>query len=222
MKGCFVMKKYAAMKRCVAGKRSFTMKRCFAIILLLLLLAGCNGNPSSANLLPENIDGTATSPESTKDVTAPEAPAENSNPVASGSESSSGSSDAVISPVNTSGDVVEIKEKMFIAQCNDIYLNPGDYIGKTIRIEGMYDEYSDDAGNTYQAVIRNGPGCCGNDGVAGFEFLCEGVPEFKRNDWISIEGIIRPFAYDDGYETVIIGNASITVKTERGAEYVTQ
>ena len=118
--------------------------------------------------------------------------------------------------------VVEIKEKMFIAQCNDIYLNPEEYAGKTIRVEGMYDEYTDDAGTVFRAVVRNGPGCCGNDGVAGFEFSCEGVPDCKPNDWILVEGIISSNSDKNGYNTVTIENAALTVKAERGAEYVSQ
>jgi uncharacterized membrane protein YcgQ (UPF0703/DUF1980 family) len=132
------------------------------------------------------------------------------------------SAPANLPPENTSGGVVKIKEKMFIAQCNDIYLNPKEYIGKIIRIEGLYDEYTDEAGAVHRAVIRYGPGCCGNDGVAGFVFSGDGAPDCKPNDWIAIEGVITPVTYNNGYETVIIGKASVTVKTERGAEYVTQ
>ncbi|GHT01203.1 hypothetical protein AGMMS50276_28740 [Synergistales bacterium] len=130
----------------------------------------------------------------------------------------------LINAANSSGGaVVEIREKMFIAQCNDIYLNPEEYAGKTIRIEGMYDEYTDEAGTVFRAVVRNGPGCCGNDGVAGFEFSCDGVPDCKPNDWISVEGIISLSASDEnGYNAIIIAQTTVTVKTERGMEYVTQ
>ncbi|MDR2616038.1 MAG: hypothetical protein LBC28_05595, partial [Oscillospiraceae bacterium] len=69
---------------------------------------------------------------------------------------------------------------------------------------------------------RLGPGCCGNDGVAGFEFTCDALPELKENDWISVEGVLTPYTYDDGYESVIISDAVVTVKAERGAEYVSQ
>jgi zinc transport system permease protein len=118
--------------------------------------------------------------------------------------------------------VIEIREKLFIAQCNDIYLNPGEYIGRRVRIEGMYYEYAEEGGAIYYSVTRLGPGCCGNDGVAGFEFACDSPPVCEPDDWISVEGVITPYTYDDGYESVIIGDASVTVKTERGAEYVSQ
>lgn len=123
---------------------------------------------------------------------------------------------------DTSVDVVEITEKMFVAQCNDVYLNPDDYEGKTISIEGMYDEYTDDTGVIQRAVIRNSPGCCQFDGVAGFQISCDDVPTCQQNDWICVEGIIKPFTDVDGYDNVIIENANITIKEERGAEYVIQ
>jgi uncharacterized membrane protein YcgQ (UPF0703/DUF1980 family) len=189
------------------------MKKYFALIIVcLLLVTGCGGGYGSGN---GNGDSSGSA---------------NGDGSGNGSESESAAAVATLQEDNTvpagntdpSADVVEIKEKMFIAQCNDIYLNPADYIGKTVRIEGLYDEYTDESGNTNRGVIRNGPGCCGNDGVAGFEFMCESVPACKQNDWVSVEGVIRPYTYDDGYETVIIGAASVAVKTERGAEFVTQ
>ncbi|MDR1569403.1 MAG: hypothetical protein LBS72_02805 [Oscillospiraceae bacterium] len=122
----------------------------------------------------------------------------------------------------TVSEVLEITEKLFIAQCNDIYINQNDFIGKTVRIEGMYDEYSDVDGNLYRAVVRNGPGCCGNDGVAGFEFTTNAAIDCNLSDWISVEGVITPVTYSDGYSTVIIGDASVVVKTERGSEFVSQ
>ncbi|MDR0817847.1 MAG: hypothetical protein LBN35_04325 [Clostridiales Family XIII bacterium] len=183
------------------------MKKYSAIfIACLLLFTGCGGDPppdsesessSSVDTVPESEDG-----------------------------SGNGASDVTLSSDNTdpSDEVVVITEKMFIAQCNDIYLNPNEYTGKIVRIEGIYDENTDEAGNTSRGVIRNGPGCCGNDGVAGFGFLCkdEGSPLCKQDDWVAVEGVITPYTYDDGYETIIIGDASVTVKAERGAEFVTQ
>jgi uncharacterized membrane protein YcgQ (UPF0703/DUF1980 family) len=140
----------------------------------------------------------------------------------------------VLQPVYAQGDyvaparapevdgVIEIREKMFIAQCNDIYLNPDEYLGKTVRIEGMYSEYAEEGGDVYYSVARLGPGCCGNDGVAGFEFTSPDLPDCELDDWICVEGVITPMTYDDGYETVIIGDAVVTLKAERGAEFVSQ
>ncbi len=120
---------------------------------------------------------------------------------------------------SVSGDVFEIKEKMFIAQCNDIYLNPSDYETNTIKIEGAYNMYTDEeTGKTYYSVTRKGPGCCGNDGIAGFEFYYDGdMP--KINDWIEVMRKIEMIK--DGDETsVVLRLSKLTVLTERGAEFV--
>lgn len=100
-------------------------------------------------------------------------------------------------------DVIEIKEKMFIAQCNDIYLNPKEYKGKTIKLEGFYDEATDAVTKEkFHFIIRNGPGCCGNDGVAGFQFTYNGSGKIpKLNDWIEVVGTVE-LADDNDYVTL--------------------
>jgi len=115
--------------------------------------------------------------------------------------------------------VVEITEKMFIAQCNDVYLNPDDYQGKAIRLEGIYSTYMDfESGNTYHYVMRYGPGCCGNDGSAGFEFLYDGEMP-KLNDWIEVVGTAEKVKENDT-EYIVLMASEVTVLEERGAEFV--
>jgi uncharacterized membrane protein YcgQ (UPF0703/DUF1980 family) len=120
----------------------------------------------------------------------------------------------------TGEEIIEIKEKFFIQQCNDIYYNPDFYEGTVVKLEGMYDEYFDDyREKTASAVYRNGPGCCGNDGVAGFEFSFDGeLPE--RDDWISVTGVVELETNDDGFTDVILRATAVDVKAERGAEFV--
>jgi len=115
-------------------------------------------------------------------------------------------------------DIVEIKEKMFIAQINDIYLNPDDYKGKKIRLEGFHDIVEAD-GETVHGVIRNGPGCCGNDGVAGFEFVWDGEYP-KENEWLRVTGYIE-IINEDGYDYLYLKATEVEVLEERGAEFVT-
>ncbi|MDR2752834.1 MAG: hypothetical protein LBB50_00810 [Oscillospiraceae bacterium] len=124
------------------------------------------------------------------------------------------------SPGGEQLDMVVITEKLFIQQCNDIYLNPSLYEQKRVRIEGICDIWQNEEGEICYSVYRNGPGCCGNDGVAGFQFKPEGKPAVRINDWIAVEGVPRSVQLDDYGDTVVIGNAVVTVKTERGAEYV--
>jgi uncharacterized membrane protein YcgQ (UPF0703/DUF1980 family) len=135
------------------------------------------------------------------------------------------------------GELIEIREKMFIAQINDIYLNPEDYLGKTLVYEGLFDSYLyPETGVTYRYVIRYGPGCCGTDGNAGFEVSWDDAPPAqsgdpakgltlrkypKKNDWVEVRGVLK--AYDeDGFEYLHIVLSSLKVLDVRGAEYVNQ
>jgi zinc transport system permease protein len=123
------------------------------------------------------------------------------------------------------GPVVEISEKMFIAQTNDVYLNAEDYIGRTIRLEGLFktDSY-EDLSKTYCFVMRYGPGCCGNDGSAGFEVAWpDGStrPYPKEDEWVRAEGTLRYYE-EDGYPYLYLALASLTVERNRGAEFVSQ
>jgi zinc transport system permease protein len=127
--------------------------------------------------------------------------------------------------------VIEIKEKMFIAQTNDVYLNAEDYAGKTIKLEGLFKSENYE-GRLYRYVLRYGPGCCGNDGNAGFEVAWE--PRTPRNpgltlkmqypnqdDWVQAVGTLESYE-EDGYPYLYIALKSLTVLDERGAEFVTQ
>ena len=115
--------------------------------------------------------------------------------------------------------VIEIKERMFINQCNDVYLNPDDYKGKLIKLEGIYDGFIDEeTGEKLNFVFRYGPGCCGYDGVAGFEFNYNGnIP--NPQDWIEVVGVVEILEIDN-YETVRLNALSLNVLDKRGKEFV--
>ncbi|MDR1390253.1 MAG: metal ABC transporter permease [Treponema sp.] len=120
--------------------------------------------------------------------------------------------------------IVEIKEKMFIAQTNDVYLNAEDYLGKIFKLEGLFksDSYAD-LSRTYCFVLRNGPGCCGNDGSVGFEVSWgEDKPMPKNDDWVEAVGTLSYYEEDD-FPYLYLALSSLTVKNgKRGAEYVVQ
>lgn len=121
---------------------------------------------------------------------------------------------------DSSDDVVVIKEKMFIAQTNDIYYNANDYLGKTIQYEGLFDIYEIPDEETHYFVIRYGPGCCGNDGYAGFEVNWEGEYP-NKDDWVEVTGVLEE--YDDyGLTYLRLHIVSLTTLTTRGAEFVSQ
>jgi uncharacterized membrane protein YcgQ (UPF0703/DUF1980 family) len=124
---------------------------------------------------------------------------------------------------------LEIREKMFIAQTNDVYLNPEDYMGRRIKLEGLFktDKYTG-SDKDYCFVIRYGPGCCGYDGTAGFEVSWTGGRADKAADaypsddeWVEAVGVLDSYD-EDGYPYIYLALESLTVKDERGKETVAQ
>jgi uncharacterized membrane protein YcgQ (UPF0703/DUF1980 family) len=136
-----------------------------------------------------------------------------------------------LEPVNNLSDngPIEIKEKLFIAQTNDIYLNAEDYMGKTIKLEGLFKSVQyEGEHSSYCFVLRYGPGCCGNDGSAGFEVAWETrqeegdkAPYPDIDEWVEAVGTLKTYE-EDGYPYLYLALSSLNVLDERGAEFVTQ
>jgi len=119
-------------------------------------------------------------------------------------------------------DIVEIGDKMFIAQVNDIYLNADDYLGKTIKLEGVFKQSTGE--EPYYFVIRYGPGCCGNDGLVGFEVAWDkekAKPYPADDSWVEAEGVLKYYE-EQGFQLSYIDLTSLNVLAKRGAENVTQ
>ncbi|MCL1982344.1 MAG: hypothetical protein FWG53_04530 [Clostridiales bacterium] len=125
------------------------------------------------------------------------------------------------------GDAFEIQEQFFIQQFDDIYLNPDDYLGKTIKYEGLVDMYQDfhDESITHYFIYRMSTGCCAvNPARAGFDIDYNGAeyPNGKPgpDDWVAVEGTLSMFEYEDGVQDFVITDAKLTVKSERGEDMV--
>ncbi|MDR1131141.1 MAG: hypothetical protein LBL15_01835 [Oscillospiraceae bacterium] len=196
------------------------------LVCALFVLCGCQGK-SAVNLNAKNDNGTpavnlpdsgaAIQKDAPADTAAPEM--EDIAPVYQPADIPTDT--AAPETEAPFGGVVEIKEKMFIAQTNDIYYNAGDYLGKTIKYEGIFSVYEAfETGAKYYSVIRYGPGCCGIDANAGFEVVWnETYPE--QNDWVEAVGILEEYE-EEGYKYLRLALSSLTVLPARGAEYVSQ
>ena len=113
--------------------------------------------------------------------------------------------------------MVEITDNFFIEQTNDLYLNLNDYIGKTIKIEGLIYSYQDFNGDICYAVVRNTPGCCGSDGLAGLDIRYnEDYPE--EDTWVEVIGVVGSDTMS-GRKIPAIQVSSMTVK-EKGTTFV--
>ncbi|MDR0320660.1 MAG: hypothetical protein LBI28_04085 [Treponema sp.] len=122
-------------------------------------------------------------------------------------------------------DIVEIKEKMFISQVNDVYLNFEDYLGRTIKLEGIFksEQFYNDV-EPYRFVIRYGPGCCGTDGNAGFEVKWNKDREQQypaAESWVEATGILK-IDKDGSAQYLYLDLSSLDVLSKRGAEVVLQ
>jgi len=120
--------------------------------------------------------------------------------------------------------IIEIKEKMFIAQINDVYLNHKDYLGKTLKLEGIFITEQNNE-NSYRYVIRYGPGCCGFDANAGFEVRWANEktnPYPAYNSWVEATGVLKTYEEDDNYYYLYLDLVSLNVLSKRGKETVLQ
>lgn len=123
---------------------------------------------------------------------------------------------------NTSENMIEITEKMYVTYINEIYTNTEAYEGKKIKLEGMFTSaYDESTKQTYYFVYRTGPGCCNNDGsMCGFEFTTKDrIP--VENDWIEVVGTLESYE-ENGYTYLNLKDAQVTIKEERGQEVVYQ
>jgi uncharacterized membrane protein YcgQ (UPF0703/DUF1980 family) len=122
------------------------------------------------------------------------------------------------------GDILEIRERMFVAQVSNIYLNTEDYLGRTIKFEGIFKQGQTDE-RLFYYVARYAPGgCCGNDGMIGFEVKWTPdltIPYPADNSWVEATGILMENRMDfDRY--LYLELSSLLVLTRRGAEFVRQ
>jgi uncharacterized membrane protein YcgQ (UPF0703/DUF1980 family) len=121
-------------------------------------------------------------------------------------------------------DVIDIKEKMFISQVNDVYVNPEDYMGKTIKLEGIF-TMEQGYDKSYCFVLRYGPGCCGYDGNVGFEVAWDKEKEkpYPREDsWVEATGELKSYEEDEYSKFLYLDLVSLNVLDKRGMETVMQ
>jgi uncharacterized membrane protein YcgQ (UPF0703/DUF1980 family) len=128
---------------------------------------------------------------------------------------------AAVETVAPNGELIEIREKMFVAQTNDVYYNAEDYLGKTLKYEGIFSAYTEEeTGTTYYSVFRYGPGCCGIDANCGFEVIWNNeYPE--PDDWVEAVGVLETYG-EAGQQYLRLALTALTVLDVRGADYVTQ
>jgi uncharacterized membrane protein YcgQ (UPF0703/DUF1980 family) len=116
---------------------------------------------------------------------------------------------------------------MFATQVNDVYLNAKDYLGRTIRIAGLFkNEQNSWMDKEYCFVIRYGPGgCCGADANVGFEVAwAKGKPEpYPAVDsWVEATGVLKYYKEEGDAQYLYLDLDSLEVLPWHGNETVWQ
>ena len=122
-----------------------------------------------------------------------------------------------------------IRENMFISQIDHIFMNQRDYLGSSIKLEGNF-VHNNLNGADWYFVLRNAPGCCGDDGEVGFivtwnpESLNGPSGEERSlypapDEWVEATGELRSFR-SPGISIIYLALSELNVLETRGADFV--
>jgi len=121
---------------------------------------------------------------------------------------------------NDDENILFIEDRFFVVQNQQIFMNPNNYIGRTIRYEGMFWglPWGTDGEDVY-VVFRFAGGCCGNDGIVGFELDLGDTEPLENDSWVEVTGVLEMMEYGDG-EFLWLTDVVLIEMEERGAESV--
>ena len=128
--------------------------------------------------------------------------------------------------------VVEINERFFLTKSMHIQRNADEYIGRTVRFEGIFQSfYLPALGGDFFMINRRTWGCCGDDGTIGFQLNLGDIEPLPDNAWAEVYGTFEWFIVEwpedeaEGREPVPILRVTVETLTElneRGEEFVSQ
>ena len=124
---------------------------------------------------------------------------------------------------STESNIIEISERMFVTHINSIYMNISNYLGKTIKLEGIFGATQIETGDFYYVFRYSQDECCGG-GMSGFEvrWASDQIRHFPAaNSWVEATGILREYRRASN-RFVYLELTSLTVLNRRGAEQVSR
>ena len=180
------------------------MKKAFLILLCVLpvaIFAGCeNGSASS-----RNNDNKSDVEKALEAGMNEDSEADDSNGDAAGTGAKSGTSSSPAEGVDV--DLTVMSSTMVYSEVLNMMTTPEDYIGKVIKMEGIYSTFHDDAtGKSYYAcIIQDATACC----AQGIEFvLADGNYPESNNQTLSVVGTFD--TYDEsGTKYCTLRNATL-------------
>ena len=175
------------------------MKKLFSIALALLLaltLCACGGNaggdPTTSALDTVNDTSNAGTTLSSPSDAAPSDTTLSSLAVRQDEAAQQAAADKLAS-YDVDIDLMGLNNNMTTAQMQAIMQDPSSYMGKTIRVTGIYEtSYYEQTGLTYNYIIGyDDTGCCA---AWNMEFSREGIPaDLERYSVISLVGKIDTY-----------------------------
>lgn len=116
-------------------------------------------------------------------------------------------------------EVLNVNEESFLTQVEEIYRNAEKFQGQLVNIQGFIYSCKNNQGDFYY-VVRKSPGCCGNDGLTGFEIIGD-IDYPDDNQWVDVSGKIT-IDEDENGKYLYIKVDNIEEKNERGLEFVSK
>ncbi len=191
-------------------KKFYTKGLLPALIVSVLLLAGCGKEPaaSAAPTAQPTAAPTATPVAST--------PAPSEEPVPSPTATPE-------APTPTPDpNLINVTEENYAQLVHELSQTPELYLEKSVRIQGMYlMEKPEGLGITTHFVYRLGPDCDDEDaGLLGLQIVPPEGFTAQDGDWIDVQGILRIVSVD-GYPFLALDEAQVTIDNEhRGVENI--
>jgi len=122
---------------------------------------------------------------------------------------------------SNSDDVIEIQDRFFIHQVNDIVLNHSQYLGRTIQYEGLFvTAPNEGAEPDIHLVYRYILGCCGPEGITGFIVNIGDFEPLPTYSWVKVVGVLEEFVDDNDITHIRLALSSLTELEERGNEFI--
>ena len=117
-------------------------------------------------------------------------------------------------------DVFEITERFFAVQMFEVLMDSENFLGRTIRYEGVFtSQYWDATGEYFHLVYRYTEGCCGPEEPIGLEVYLNDLPQPSTGAWVEVTGILERF-YADGVGFLRLNVVSLVEMDVRGSEFV--
>jgi hypothetical protein len=109
---------------------------------------------------------------------------------------------------NVDIDLTELSDIMAEAEINNMIMQPEKYLGKTVKIKGIYFISASNEGDVFHLVlIPDSTGCC----FQGFEFIWSGDhSEFKEGDEIEVTGVYSEYETEDSIYSFIKADVVIS------------